>query len=379
MVKSISELPHKPGENPFIVTRGGFYRRWLQMIEDLEYFEKLVKSLTDTVDKNWVPLWKEAGKKYEDLGDSAEKGGRLEEAKKMFLQAKTYYSIGRFPSEVSVLKAKVGEDCTRAYRKACKHIDPPIEILEINCEGLTIKAHLRVPKVNNSVPAVLIMCGADVFKEDRGWAAEMALNEGMATLVMDAPGTGENPFPWEPNSVKAWVAAVDYLINRPEIDPNRIGAFGISRGGYSVLQLAGTVPEKVKAVVAIAGHPFHNNPSKDDMDLIIATRNERAKFRFGTEDGPTWVPYWSSEKEMEMAKNWSLESLGLVEKMSMPILFINGDSDGLAPASNIYFMLESGLPGSRSAKVYKKSGHCAFEHQQEWGPASFAWLKEKVK
>ena len=46
------------------------------------------------------------------------------------------------------------------------------------------------------VPAVLIMCGADVFKEDRGWAADLALENGMAALVMDAPGIGENEFPW---------------------------------------------------------------------------------------------------------------------------------------------------------------------------------------
>ena len=82
---------------------------------------------------------------------------------------------------------------------------------------------------------------------------------------------------------------------------------------------------------------------------------------------------------METARTWSLESLGLVEKMSMPLLLINGDTDGLAPASNIYFMLEGGQPGLRSAKIYKNSGHCAFEHQPEWGPSSFRWLKEKLE
>ncbi len=379
MLKSISKLPHKPGEDPFIVVRGGFYRRWLQMIDDLDFFEKLVASLNSTIDKDWVPKWREAGKKYEDLGDSSEKKGYLEEANKMFLQAKTYYSIGRFPSEVSPLKAEVSKDCIRAYQKACKHINPPIKIIEVRCEGLTIKSHFRVPRTARPVPAVLIMCGADVFKEDRGWAAQMALDQGMAALVMDAPGTGENPFPWKPSSVKAWEAAVDTLMKRPEVDPNRIGAFGISRGGYSVLQLAGTIPEKVRAVVAIAGHPFHNNPSASDMELIVRTRNERAKFRFGTDKGPTWVPRWSAEKEMETARTWSLESLGLVEKMSMPLLLINGDTDGLAPASNIYFMLEGGQPGLRSAKIYKNSGHCAFEHQPEWGPSSFRWLKEKLE
>ena len=80
-----------------------------------------------------------------------------------------------------------------------------------------------------------------------------------------------------------------------------------------------------------------------------------------------------------MSKDWSLESLGLVEKINMPVLMINGDQDGLAPASNIYFMLQSGKPGLRSAKIYKNSGHCAFDHQLEWGPIAFEWLAEKLK
>ncbi len=378
MNKKISDLPHVPGENPFIVARGGFYRRWLQMIDNLDEFEGVVAELETTLQHDWVPKWRELGRKYENLGDEAELTGNHQDARHQFLLAKTFYAIGRFPSEITDLKKEISADCSRAYQKASKHLDPALQIVEIVCNDLSIKAHFRVPEQSAPVPAVLIMCGADVFKEDRGWAAELALKNGLAALVMDAPGTGENQFPWAPESVVAWEAAIDYLMERPEIDQSRVGAFGISRGGYSVLQLAGTAPEKVKAVIAIAGHPFHNEPSEEEMTEILKTRNERAKFRFGQEDGPTWVPTWSAEKEIAMSKDWSLESLGLVEKINMPVLMINGDQDGLAPASNIYFMLQSGKPGLRSAKIYKNSGHCAFDHQLEWGPIAFEWLAEKL-
>ena len=378
MSKKISDLPHVLGENPFIVARGGFYRRWLQMIDNLDEFEGVVAELETTLQHDWVPKWRELGKKYENLGDEAELTGNHQDARHQFLLAKTFYAIGRFPSEITDLKKEISADCSRAYQKASKHLDPALEVVEIVCDDLSIKAHFRVPEQSAPVPAVLIMCGADVFKEDRGWAAELALKNGLAALVMDAPGTGENQFPWAPESVVAWEAAIDYLMERPEVDQSRVGAFGISRGGYSVLQLAGTAPEKVKAVIAIAGHPFHNEPSEEEMKEILETRNERAKFRFGQEDGPTWVPNWSAEKEIAMSKDWSLESLGLVEKINMPVLMINGDQDGLAPASNIYFMLQSGKPGLRSAKIYKNSGHCAFDHQLEWGPIAFEWLAEKL-
>ncbi len=374
----LDELERRPGEDPFIVARGGFYRRWLSMIDDIKELERIVSTLEGTTEDKWVPVWRAAGARHEVEGDRLEAEGAFEAARNRFLLAKTYYAIGRFPAEVSPLKAEVSADCARAYRKACSRLDPPMEALEIVCEGKGIRAHFRAPIADSPVPAVLIMCGADVFKEDRGWAAELALEAGLASLVMDAPGTGENPFPWEPESVKAWVAAIDELMARPEVDRNRIGAFGISRGGYSVLQLAGTAPEKVRAVAAIAGHPFGYEMSEEEMAAIAAARNLRSTFRFGPPDGPPSFPAWSVEKEMEIFAGWSLSSLGLVERIDMPVLMINGDNDHLAPIGNIHFMLESGPVGARSAKVYRGSGHCAFEHQQEWGPAAFRWLGNKL-
>ena len=101
MSKKISDLPHIPGENPFIVARGGFYRRWIQMIDNIEEFEFTVKQLDTTLQTNWVPVWRQAGRKFEKLGDEAEKAGNFEDARNQYLLAKTHYAIGRFPSEIT--------------------------------------------------------------------------------------------------------------------------------------------------------------------------------------------------------------------------------------------------------------------------------------
>ncbi|HVR77374.1 MAG TPA: alpha/beta hydrolase [Acidimicrobiia bacterium] len=375
----MTDLGFAPSENPFVVEHGGFYRRWLSMIDDVDELGAAVSRIEGTTQDLWVPVWQEMGEKHEEEGDRLEQAGDQKEARRAYLQAKTYYAIGRFPGEITDVKAQISAACARAYTKASAHLDPPLEVVDIAHQGKNVRVHLRLPKeTKGPVPAVLVMCGADVFKEDRGWAAELALDNGLASVVMDGPATGENPFPWSPDSVTAWEAAVDYLASRPEVDSNGIGAFGISRGGYSVMQLAGTVPEKVHAVVANAGHPFGYRMTDEEMEDFVAHANRRAEWRFGEADGPPSFSPTTREREEERFETWALSELGLVDRITQPVFMINGKHDHLAPIGNIYFMLESGPPTQRTARVYADAGHCAFKYQSDWAPATFSWLQEKL-
>lgn len=372
------ELGFAPNEDPFVVVHGGFYRRWFSMIDDISELEATVARLEGTTQDKWVPVWEEVGRRHEAEGDRLEVAGDFEAARRAYLQAKTYYAIGRFPGEVSDVKRRISDDCARAYRKACAHLDPPVEVVEFEHQGKTIRAHFRSPHADSPVPAVLIMCGADVFKEDRGWAQDMSIDNGMAALVMDGPGTGENPFPWAPESVSAWEAAIDYLAGRPEVDGDRVGAFGISRGGYSVMQLAGTAPEKLKAVVANAGHPFGYVMEGAELEEFVRVRNERATWRFGAPDDPPSFPSTSVEEELADFSRWALSEQGILDNITMPVFMINGKHDHLAPIGNIYFMLETGPATGKEARVYSDAGHCAFKYFDHWAPATFSWLAEKL-
>ena len=62
-------LGFAPSENPFVVEHGGFYRRWFSMIDDLAELESLVTQLEDTTQDKWVPVWRAAGRRHEQLGD----------------------------------------------------------------------------------------------------------------------------------------------------------------------------------------------------------------------------------------------------------------------------------------------------------------------
>ena len=188
----LENLPFAPSEDPFVVEHGGFYRRWFYMIEDIEELKSAVASLEGTTDDLWVPVWLKIGQRYEKLAEELAVGGDASAAREKFLLAKTYYSLARFPRPLTPLKEQANQACIRAYLKSCEFLDPPLEVVGVECAGKTITSHFRAPTgadAANPAPAVLIMCGGDMFKEDRGWAGEMALEHGLATLVMDGPGT----------------------------------------------------------------------------------------------------------------------------------------------------------------------------------------------
>jgi esterase FrsA len=364
-------------EDPFDIGPAGFYRRWRASLDERE-LRSAVAQLTATTQDQWIPVWKALGDLHEAEGDRREAEGDLTRARQAFLMAKTYFAIARFPGEITPEKAAVSADCARAYLRACAHLDPPLEIVKIRHRDATIIAHLRVPVSRQPTAAVLVMCGSDIFKEDRGWAHERCVAEGMAVLVMDAPGTGENPVPWAPDSVGAWVAAVDFLAGRPEIDAERVGAFGISRGGYSVMQLAGTVPNKVKAVVAVGGAPFGYLPTGAAMAQHLATLNERSEWYFGAPGDDPYRTVMTEDDVRSAFARWSLSNLGILDRITQPVLMINGGQDHLSPVGNIHSVLEYGPVSGKEARIYRDGGHCAPEYAHEWVPAAFAWLARKL-
>ena len=83
-------------------------------------------------------------------------------------------------------------------------------------------------------PVVILVPGLDSAKEELGATEQLFLDRGLATFAVDGPGQGEAEYDlpirsdWEvPGS-----AVIDALEQLPEVDPTRIGAWGVSLGGY---------------------------------------------------------------------------------------------------------------------------------------------------
>jgi dienelactone hydrolase len=390
--KILAQLPVRPDEDPFSVTIGGFYRRWYNLIDDLQLLIDTVKTVKGTEDEDWVPVWSAVAARYEKEAEALLKKKKRTEARNAFMQAKSFHSIARFPApyhsgsaicppDMSPIKAESYQRYLECYRRANELIANPPEIVRVSRGGKEAPGYLSLPKGASSrkkVPAVLVMCGGDMYKEDRDKYADGALREGMAALVVDAPGTGQTTFPHAPESVVAWQAALDALAKRPEIDGKRLGAFGVSRGGLWVMRLAAH-DARVKALISCApgGVGYWGSPEERAEWRKAAEARARTNW-FGPRGTKPAAHTITEEEQRKEFLRWSLKDNDLLKNLTMPMYLVNGKVDHLTPIGNLYLLLESGPPTGRVARVYSDDGHIAARNEREWAPAAWKWLREQL-
>ena len=385
----LASLPVRPDEDPFSVTIGGFYRRWFNLVDDLQALIDTVPTIKSTEDEDWVPAWSAVSEHYEKVAEAALVRGDKANARKNFLEAKTFYSLARFPapyhSGSSICPPDMSEIKTRSYQRylSCFHKatalrDEPQMELRIKRHGKEAVGYLRLPKgasATNKVPAVLVMCGADMLKEDREKYADGATAEGMAALVVDAPGTGQTSFAHEPEAIVAWQAALDALQARAEIDGNRLGAFGVSRGGLWVMRLAAQ-DKRIKGLISCAPGGVGYWGTDEERAMLRKAATERARTNwFGPRGTKPETHEMTEEEQRKDFLRWSLKDNGLLDNLTMPMFLVNGKVDHLTPIGNLYMALESGPPTGRVARVYPDDGHIAARNERKWGPAAWKWLR----
>lgn len=388
----LAHLPVRADEDPFVVAVGGFYRRWFSLIDDIDLLEDTVAKLTDTVDEEWVPVWSDVALRRVHQAEKALASGDSDEARRLFLQAKTYYSIGRYPSpyhsgtafapaEMGPLKSECYASYLDCFHRASELDDRRQERVKVERDGQSAAGYLYLPhgaSADAPVAAALIMCGADMFKEDREHYAIGAIGVGLAALVVDGPGTGQTTFPHAPESIVAWQSALDLLQSRPEIDGARLGAFGVSRGGLWVLRLA-ALDDRVQAVASIAPGGVGYEGTPQERATWREFRNKRGEYWFGprAEKPRTPKPITEQDQKKEF-RTWSLKHNGLLDQLTAPALLINGKMDHLTPIGELYLALESGPPTGRVARVYPDDGHIAARSEPQWGPATWEWMREEL-
>ena len=123
------------------------------------------------------------------------------------------------------------------FLKAAAMFDPPFLPLKIPFEGRTLPGYLIRPADDGIKRKTLLMIGgADTYVEDLyAYVGPAAVKRNYNLVIVDLPGQGELPsegLTMRPDSEVPVKAVVDFLLQLPAVDQDKVVMYGLSFGGY---------------------------------------------------------------------------------------------------------------------------------------------------
>ncbi len=312
-----------------------------------------------TLDKDhWAEEWSKLGLAYEKDGDArAAAGAKGHALAELYMQGFDACRVGRYPTPNSPGKLAAYQHSLRMFRKAAKHFDPPLEIIELPFEGQKLIGYLQKPPGVAKPPVVLHWGGVDGWKEDRLRIAKAVMAAGFASLTIDMPGSGENPVLYgDPAAERTYFTWLDHLPTRTDVAGERVAVWGGSFGAYWAARLAHTAATRIRGAVFHGGNVHYGFQREW---LVPAFTTGGATYLFGAasllDARGRAMGTKTLDEFLQAAPKFSLLTMGLLDKPSAPLLGVNGKLDDQAPVADIYLLMEHGSP--KSARIYPDGHH----------------------
>jgi dipeptidyl aminopeptidase/acylaminoacyl peptidase len=276
--------------------------------------------VTSAIDRweDWCGHWSAAAAQHELLGREALEDGRGRSAGSHLARASVYYHFAKFlfVQDPAQLRQAHGR-AVRCLTDALPFLTPPGERVEIPFDGATLAGVLRRPAGDGPAPVVVLIPGLDSAKEEFGNTEQLFLDRGLATFSVDGPGQGEAEYDLaiRPDWEVPGAAILDAVAGLPGLDPDRIGVWGVSLGGYYAPRLA-SGDGRVRACIALSG-PFDFGAAWDQLPGLT-----RQAFRVRSRAA-------SDRQARSLAGELTLA--GRTRQLTAPLLIVAGRQDRLVP------------------------------------------------
>ncbi len=340
---------------------------------------------------SWQAEWIRTADRLAARAEKALADGHKISAMRQMQRASLYYRAGvmsMMPDDPRV--KKIAGRSRALLRKAGELMDPPLEYFEVPFEGTVIPGYFR--KADNSGaprPTLFLIGGGETFAEDLWFhIAPQTFERGYNFIGVDLPGQGL--MPWEGKFFRAAMhvpvsAVIDYALKRPEVDPKRFAAYGISGGGGFAPQTAMNDP-RIKAVavtsaVVDAERLFSAMPVATTTPKVMETFNpfhrnvvKLVAFRWGV--------------KMDNIPGLVAANRGFTfdpAKISCPMLILVGAGEYAdKEVQRQQKECMSKLPNPKSKLIVTSfeegaSSHCIGENRSLMGEILFDWLDDVLR
>lgn len=323
------------------------------------------KQITDSLESwsKWCETLSSYGTYHEKLGRTALIEGRDRSAGSHLSQAATYYHFAKFLFFDDMDQYHTAQkNSITCLKDALPHLTPPGRVIEVPYMDGHLVGILRTPGNSNPVPVVMMIPGLDSTKEEFRSTEQLFLERGIATFSVDGPGQGESEiFPIEPKWEIPGQSLIDALASQPEINPDQIGVWGVSLGGYYSSRVASCC-NGVKACINLSG-PYDFSENWDNLPEL--TRNAfRIRSKLSTMD-----------QAKERARELNLSDVARNIKIPMQIVY--GSKDKLFPPSQAERLARE-APGLDELLMFEDGNHgCAnitYKHRYK----SADWMAKQL-
>ena len=312
---------------------------------DFASIRERVKKYTDR-----SPAFETAARRREVKGRAAEDAGELVTARNNYFYAAILFAASQWPhDENSDKNISLNAAKRECYSRYARHADHHVEAAWIPFQGKALPGWLHLPPgyTSGKLPAVWSIPGMDGFKEANvALYGDRWLTRGIAVLALEGPGQYESAVNGISVSVPNWIeaanAVMDWMVVRPELDPQRIAVTGNSFGSFFGTLAAANEPRfRACAVSATCLEPT--------CHTIFEEASPTFKRRFMYMSG-----YTDEQQFNEFCKTLTWE--GHAEHIRVPYLCVAGEADELSPIEHAERLMAT-LQCPKQLVVYQDSRH----------------------
>jgi dienelactone hydrolase len=323
----------------------------------------------------WERSWLELARNIEAKAKAALDTRHREAAIRFFMQANQYYRMSDvfLTFEQNDVKAERFRKSQECFRAAARLHTPKIEVITARCGSEEYDGYFCEPAnpEPGKWPAIFFIGGADSFAEEIYFAARPMLERGWAVLLVDTPGRGSSMY-LKNISTRAdyevpGKACIDYLVARPEVDPDRVALVGISMAGYYAPRVA-AFEKRIKALIAWSGcysvledlYDFCPHLQPTCQRLLGGVSHEQARQRL---------------REFTMA--------GIAQNIMCPTLITHGDADTLMSVNGAKRLFQEVGARDKTLRIYDDKDpagriHCSHDYWAHNVPFMLDWLQDRL-
>ncbi len=298
-----------------------------------------------------APAFESVARRREARALEAAKGEDKIGARDNFFMAANFWGGAQWPiDENNAKNIFFNQKKRECYLKYAKLADHHVEAAWIPLDGKFLPGWFHLPygyRAGERVPCVVSIPGMDGYKERSvPLTGDRFLSRGIAVLVVEGPGQYESAVLGVRVSIPAWQAAgpamFNWLANRAEIDPRKMGIIGSSFGSLFSTIAASAEPRYVAVAVA-------STCLEPGCHTIFQEASPTFKKRFMYMSG---IPNEDEFDKFRQTLTWE----GHIDKIKVPYLCLAGEADELSPLDHTERMFRV-MKTPRQLVIYADSRH----------------------